>query len=170
MSAPLLSVADLSVRLRMRRAPLMAVQEISFDMMRGEILAVVGESGAGKSLIGSAIIGLLEPPAEICGGSIHLCGQAIDKLPSAEMRCLRGRKVAMIFQDPLAALDPLYTVGDHLRETMRVHLDVSRRQAHRRAIELLYEVGISAPEERIDQYPHQLSGGMRQRVMIALAL
>ena len=143
---------------------------MSFDIARGEVLGVVGESGAGKSVTGAAIIGLIEPPGRIAGGEILLNGRRIDNLPPDELRKVRGRKVAMIFQDPLTSLNPLFRVGEQLVETIRTHLPMNERQARDRAVELLTEVGIPAPEKRIDGYPHEFSGGMRQRVVIALAL
>lgn len=169
-AAPLLSVRDLRVVFETRRGPLTAIDGVSFDMMPGEILGVVGESGAGKSLTGTAIIGLLEPPGRIAGGSIRLDGTRIDNLPAAAMRELRGRHIGAIFQDPLTSLHPLLTVGDQIVETILTHSPVSKAEARRRALLLLGDVGIPAPEIRIDQYPHQFSGGMRQRVVIALAL
>jgi peptide/nickel transport system ATP-binding protein len=134
------------------------------------VLGVVGESGAGKSLTGAAIFGLLEPPGRIAGGEIRFEGQRIDNLPPGKMRLIRGRRIGAIFQDPLTSLNPLYTVGRQLVETIRTHLPVGAAQARQRAIRLLQETGIPAAEARIDQYPHQFSGGMRQRVVIALAL
>jgi peptide/nickel transport system ATP-binding protein len=131
---------------------------------------VVGESGAGKSLTGAAIIGLLEPPGRIAAGQILLAGQRIDNLPYEQMRQIRGRKIGAIFQDPLTSLNPLYTIGRQLTETIQTHLPVGAEEARQRAIRLLQETGIPAAEQRIDQYPHQFSGGMRQRVVIALAL
>ena len=134
------------------------------------MLGVVGESGAGKSLTGAAIIGLLEPPGRIAGGEILLAGQRIDNLPYEQMRAIRGRRIGAIFQDPLTSLNPLYTIGRQLTETILTHLPVSAEEARQRAIRLLQETGIPAAEQRLDQYPHQFSGGMRQRVVIALAL
>jgi peptide/nickel transport system ATP-binding protein len=134
------------------------------------VLGVVGESGAGKSLTGMAIIGLLEPPGRIAAGEIRLDGRRIDDLPQNELRRIRGRRIGAIFQDPLTSLNPLYTVGQQLVETIRTHLPVSRQDARARAVALLRETGIPAPEQRLDQYPHQFSGGMRQRAVIALAL
>jgi peptide/nickel transport system ATP-binding protein len=131
---------------------------------------VVGESGAGKSLTGAAIIGLLEPPGRVAGGEILLEGQRIDQLNNDEMRHIRGRKIGAIFQDPLTSLNPLYSIGRQLTETILAHLPVTPQEARQRAIQLLKDTGISAAEERIDHYPHQFSGGMRQRVVIALAL
>jgi peptide/nickel transport system ATP-binding protein len=167
---PLLEVRNLKVEFPSRRGTLLALDDISFSIAPGEILGVVGESGAGKSLTGAAIIGLLEPPGRICGGQVLLEGQRIDNLPYEQMRAIRGRKIGAIFQDPLTSLNPLYTIGRQLTETIRTHLPVSEEQARQRAIKLLQETGIPAAEARIDQYPHQFSGGMRQRVVIALAL
>jgi len=134
------------------------------------VLGVVGESGAGKSITGSAIIGLLESPGRIAAGEIVLEGRRIDELPADEMRKIRGRKIGAISQDPLTSLNPLYTIGEQIVETIRTHLPLDAAAARKRAIELLGEVGITAPERRIDYFPHQFSGGMRQRVVIALAL
>ena len=166
----LLEVKNLRVEFPTRRGTLLALDDISFDINAGEILGVVGESGAGKSLTGAAIIGLLEPPGRIAGGEIRLEGRRIDNLPYAEMRKIRGRRIGAIFQDPLTSLNPLYTIGRQLTETILTHLPVSAVQARKRAIHLLQQTGIPAAEQRIDQYPHQFSGGMRQRVVIALAL
>ncbi|WP_421886724.1 ABC transporter ATP-binding protein [Methylibium sp.] len=166
----LLEVRDLVVEFPGRRGTLRALDGLSFDIAPGEILGVVGESGAGKSLTGAAIIGLLEPPGRIAGGQIRLSGQRIDDLPPAALRRIRGRRIGAIFQDPLTSLDPLYTVGQQLVETLRTHLPLDERAARARAVELLRDTGIPAPEARIDHYPHQFSGGMRQRVVIALAL
>lgn len=169
-SPPLLSVRDLVVQFPTRHGPLTAVDRVSFDIARGEVLGVVGESGAGKSMTGAAIIGLIEPPGRIAGGTIHLDGQRIDNLSRDDMRAVRGKRVAMIFQDPLTSLNPLFTIAEQLVETIQTHLDMSASQARDRAIGLLDEVGIPAASRRIDDYPHQFSGGMRQRVVIALAL
>ena len=166
----LLQVKNLVVEFPHRRGTLRAIDNISFDIAPGEILGVVGESGAGKSLTGAAIIGLLEPPGRIAGGEIHLEGQRIDQLNGDAMRHIRGRKIGAIFQDPLTSLNPLYTIGRQLTETIRAHLPLSESEARRRAISLLQDTGIPAAEQRIDHYPHQFSGGMRQRVVIALAL
>jgi peptide/nickel transport system ATP-binding protein len=170
MTAPLLEVRHLRVEFPTRRGTLLALDDISFDIAPGEVLGVVGESGAGKSLTGAAIIGLLEPPGRIAGGEILLEGQRIDNLPYEQMRAIRGRKIGAIFQDPLTSLNPLYTIGRQLTETILTHLPVSAEEARQRAIRLLQDTGIPAAEQRIDQYPHQFSGGMRQRVVIALAL
>jgi peptide/nickel transport system ATP-binding protein len=168
--SPLLEVDRLRVEFPTRRGALLALDEVSFSIAPGEILGVVGESGAGKSLTGAAIIGLIEPPGRIAGGQIRLDGRRIDNLPPSDMRRVRGRQIGAIFQDPLTSLNPLYTVGHQLVQTIRTHLPLSASQARERAIDLLRQTGIPAPEARMDQYPHQFSGGMRQRVVIALAL
>jgi peptide/nickel transport system ATP-binding protein len=166
----LLQVKNLVVEFPSRRGTLRALDDISFDIAPGEILGVVGESGAGKSLTGASIIGLLEPPGRVGSGQILLEGERIDNLPYEKMRHIRGRKIGAIFQDPLTSLNPLYTIGRQLTETIQTHLPVTAAEARERAINLLKETGIPAAAERIDHYPHQFSGGMRQRVVIALAL
>ena len=169
-STPLLEVKDLRVEFPTRRGTLVAVDGVSFAIAPGEVLGVVGESGAGKSLTGMAIIGLLEPPGRIAAGEIRLEGERIDNLPGERMRKIRGRRIGAIFQDPLTSLNPLYTVGGQLIETILTHLDIGKAEARERALRLLAEVGIPAPQARLEHYPHQFSGGMRQRVVIALAL
>ncbi len=166
----LLQVKNLIVEFAGRHGTVRALDDISFDIAPGEILGVVGESGAGKSLTSAAIIGLLEPPGRISGGQILLEGERIDNLGEAQMRRIRGRRIGAIFQDPLTSLNPLYTIGRQLVETIQTHLPVSAAEARLRAISLLQETGIAAAEQRMDHYPHQFSGGMRQRVVIALAL
>ncbi|MEM8949360.1 MAG: ABC transporter ATP-binding protein [Pseudomonadota bacterium] len=166
----LLEVEHLRIEFPTRRGTLIAVDDISFAIEEGEVLGVVGESGAGKSLTGAAIIGLLEPPGRIAGGVIRLDGRRIDDLRYEDLRKIRGREIGAIFQDPLTSLNPLYTVGRQLVETIQTHGETSASAARTRAIELLDEVGIPAPERRIDGFPHEFSGGMRQRVVIALAL
>jgi len=170
MTAPLLEVRHLRVEFPTRRGSLLALDDVSFEIAPGEILGVVGESGAGKSLTGASIIGLLEPPGRIASGEILLDGRRIDNLPHEAMRSIRGRQIGAIFQDPLTSLNPLYPVGRQLIETIQTHLNMSVEAARARAVALLKETGIPAAEARIDQYPHQFSGGMRQRVVIALAL
>ena len=167
---PLLTVSNLTVEFPTRRGTLRALDGISFSIEAGEILGVVGESGAGKSLTGAAIIGLLEPPGRIAGGDISLDGQRIDNLPAERLRRIRGKQIGMIFQDPLTTLNPLYTIGRQLIETMQTHLRLSESAARKRAIGWLEQVGIPAASRRIDSYPHEFSGGMRQRVVVALAL
>jgi peptide/nickel transport system ATP-binding protein len=165
-----LSVRNLRVEFPTRRGTLVAVDDISFDIAPGEVLGVVGESGAGKSMTGSAVIGLIEPPGHIAGGEILLRGRRIDNLSQDEMRRIRGKRIGMVFQDPLTSLNPLYRIGDQIIETIRTHLPLSEAQARQRAIDLLGEVGIQGARDRLDSYPHQFSGGMRQRVVLALAL
>ncbi len=166
----LLQVNRLRVEFPTRRGVLTALNDISFGIAPGEVLGVVGESGAGKSMTGAAIIGLLEPPGRIAGGEILFDGQRIDNLPPEKMRRIRGKRIGAIFQDPLTTLNPLYTVGRQLVETMQTHLPLSDAEARKRAIGWLEQVGIPAAAQRVDAFPHEFSGGMRQRVVIALAL
>jgi oligopeptide/dipeptide ABC transporter, ATP-binding protein, C-terminal domain len=170
MAEPLLSVRDLVVEFPSRRGTLRALDRVSFDIMPGEVLGMVGESGAGKSITGAAIIGLIEPPGRIAGGEIRLRGERIDNLRPEALRKIRGKRIGMVFQDPLTSLNPLYTVAQQLIETIRTHIDCSEAEARKRAVALLDRVGIPAAARRIDDYPHHFSGGMRQRVVIALAL
>jgi len=170
MTEPVLSVRNLKVEFATRRHMLRAIDGVCFDTARGEVLGVVGESGAGKSVTGLAVIGLIDPPGRISGGEIHLSGQRIDNLTPEQMRRVRGKRIGMIFQDPLTSLNPLYRIGDQIVETIKTHTNLSETAARKRAIELLAEVGIPAPDKRIDGYPHEFSGGMRQRVVIALAI
>ncbi|WP_274425111.1 ABC transporter ATP-binding protein [Chelativorans sp. YIM 93263] len=167
---PTLSVKNLRVEIPTRRGTLVAIDDLSFDIAPGEVLGMVGESGAGKSITGSAIIGLLEPPGHVAAGEISLQGERIDGLPPDAMRRIRGRRIGMIFQDPLTSLNPLYRIGDQLIETILTHENMSHAAARAKARQLLEEVGIPAAGERLSSYPHQFSGGMRQRVVIALAL
>ena len=166
----LLEVDGLTVEFPSRRGRLRALDGVSFSIAAGEVLGVVGESGAGKSLTGAAIIGLLEPPGRISGGEVRLDGTRIDTMSQEQLRRVRGRQIGAIFQDPLTTLNPLYTVGRQLIETMQTHLKLSDADARRRAVKWLEDVGIPAAARRIDAYPHEFSGGMRQRVVIALAL
>ena len=170
MTTPLLQVKDLVVEFSGRRGTLRALDKVSFEIAAGEILGVVGESGAGKSLTGAAIIGLIEAPGRIASGEIVLQGQRIDNLNQEQMRAIRGRRIGAIFQDPLTSLNPLYTIGQQLTQTILTHLPLTPAQARARAIELLEDTGIAAAAQRLHHYPHQFSGGMRQRVVIALAL
>ncbi|MGB9367636.1 MAG: ABC transporter ATP-binding protein [Xanthobacteraceae bacterium] len=167
---PVLSVQNLKVEFPTRRGILTAIDDISFDIAPGEVLGVVGESGAGKSITGTAVIGLIEPPGRIAGGQVLLRGQRIDNLSGEQMRKIRGKRIGMVFQDPLTSLNPLYRIGEQLIETITTHTNLSNSQARKKALSLLEEVGIPAPDTRIDNYPHQFSGGMRQRVVLALAL
>ena len=165
-----LEVRDLIVEFPTRRGVLRALDRISFSIEQGEILGVVGESGAGKSLTGAAIVGLLTPPGRIGGGSIHLDGERIDNLSPEGLRRIRGKRIGMIFQDPLTTLNPLLRIGRQLTETIRTHLDMSETEARARAIHWLERVGIPDAPRRVDSWPHEFSGGQRQRVVIALAL
>ncbi|MEQ8965605.1 MAG: ABC transporter ATP-binding protein [Azospirillaceae bacterium] len=169
-ASPLLELIDLRVEIATRHGILVPVEGVSLRIDEGEILGVVGESGAGKSMLGSAIVGLLDPGIRVAGGEIRLDGERIDGLPAAALRRIRGRRIGSIYQDPLTALDPLYPIGAQIVETIRTHLPVTADEARRRAVALLDEVGIPAPERRFACLPHELSGGMRQRVVIALAL
>ncbi|WP_297105996.1 ABC transporter ATP-binding protein [uncultured Devosia sp.] len=170
MTEPVLSIKDLVVEFPFRDDVFRAVDGVSFDIMPGEVLGVVGESGAGKSMTGSAVIGLIERPGHIAAGEIRLKGERIDNLPEEAKAKLRGKRIGMVFQDPLTSLNPLYTIGEQLIETIRTHLPLNEAEARQKAIDLLSEAGIPKAAERIDSYPHQFSGGMRQRVVIALAI
>jgi peptide/nickel transport system ATP-binding protein len=166
----ILELKNLRVEFPTRRGTLVAVDDVSLAIAPGEVLGLVGESGAGKTLTGLAIIGLIEPPGRIGAGEVRLEGRRIDNLPHEELRRVRGRRIGVVFQDPLTSLNPLYSIGEQLEETILTHLPLSKSEARARALSLLREVGIPAPEARLHQYPHQFSGGMRQRVVIALAL
>ncbi len=168
MSDSILRVKNLRVVFPHRHGELVAIDDISFDVKRGEILGFVGESGAGKSMTGAAIIGLIEPPGYIAQGEIWLEDQRIDKLSERDAMRIRGKRISMVFQDPLTSLNPLRTIGDQLVETILTHLPMSEDEARRKAKAGLEEVGIDP--SRFDAYPHEFSGGMRQRVVIALAL
>lgn len=170
MNQSVIDVRNLKVEFPGRRGTVTALSDISLSIRPGEILGVVGESGAGKSMTGLAIQGLLEKPGRIVDGEIWLGSRRIDKLDDRAMESIRGREIGAIFQDPLTSLNPLFTVGAQLVETIRQHLPLSKKDAQARAVQLLRDVGIPSPADRIDHYPHQFSGGMRQRVVIALAL
>ena len=167
---PALEVDSLTVEFPTRRGVLTAIDDVSIQIAPGEILGVVGESGAGKSITGLAVLGLLEAPGRIANGEIRVGGRRVDTLTEEELTRVRGREMGAIFQDPLTALNPLFSIGAQLIETIRLHKPMPREAAQHQAVTLLREVGIPAPEERLKQYPHQFSGGMRQRVVIALAL
>ena len=170
MSEPILSVRDLVVTFGTREGVLTAVNGVSFDLYPGEVLGLVGESGSGKSVTGLAILGLIDAPGRIASGSIMLDGAELIGRPEEELRSLRGRRLAMIFQDPMNTLNPVLRIDTQMIEAIRAHERVSERAARERARQALLRVGIPSPEERLDAYPHQFSGGMRQRVAIAIAL
>ena len=166
----LLQINNLEIEFPSRKSVLRAVDNVSLSLEKGDILGIVGESGAGKSTVGNALIGLLEPPGEMTKGEIFLDGNRIDNLPDSEKQKIRGKEIGMIFQDPLTSLNPLQTIEDQLVETINLHLELGENDARQRAVELLDQVGIPDPDVRVKQYPHQFSGGMRQRVVVALAL
>ncbi|HIU73193.1 MAG TPA: ABC transporter ATP-binding protein [Candidatus Aphodousia faecipullorum] len=170
MADNVLEVKHLRVEFPTRKGVLVAVDDVSFSIARGEILGLVGESGAGKSMTGAAVIGLLQSPGHVAAGEIIVDGQRIDGLTDAQMVDIRGKVIGAIFQDPLTSLDPLMSIGDQLVETIMRHLPLDNQSAKARAIELLEKTGIPAPLKRFSQFPHEFSGGMRQRVVIALAL
>ena len=166
----LLQINNLEIEFPSRKSVLRAVDNVSLSLEKGDILGIVGESGAGKSTVGNALIGLLEPPGQMTKGEIFLRGNRIDNLPDSEKQKIRGKEIGMIFQDPLTSLNPLQTIEDQLVETINLHLGLGENGARQRAVELLDQVGIPDPDVRVKQYPHQFSGGMRQRVVVALAL
>ena len=170
MADPVLSIRNLCVEIPTRHGILKPVDGVSYDIAKGEILGIVGESGAGKSMAGNAVIGLLNPPAHVSSGEIWLNGKRIDTLKGDALRRLRGKEIGMVFQDPLTSLNPLLRIGDQLVETMLTHLPISKSEAEKRAVAALEEVGIPGAAKRVNSYPHEFSGGMRQRVVIALAL
>jgi peptide/nickel transport system ATP-binding protein len=167
---PLLEIRDLSVSFRTEGGIVRAVDGLSLTVEVDDVVGVVGESGSGKTVSMMAVMRLIRDPNAIISGEVLLRGRDLLALPSSEMRAVRGGEIAMIFQDPMTALTPVYTVGWQIVEQLRAHRDLSRRAAKQRAVELLAEVGIPNPERRANQYPHEFSGGMRQRVMIAMAL
>ena len=166
----LLQINNLEIEFPSRKSVLRAVDNFSLSLEKGDILGIVGESGAGKSTVGNALIGLLEPPGQMTKGEIFLDGNRIDNLPDSEKQKIRGKEIGMIFQDPLTSLNPLQTIEDQLVETIDLHLELGENGGRQRAVELLDQVGIPDPDVRVKQYPHQFSGGMRQRVVVALAL
>ena len=168
--AALLEVRDLSTHFFTRAGVVKAVDGVSFSLRRGEVMGLVGESGSGKSVTGFSIIGLIDPPGRVAGGSVKLEGRELTGLPQDELRALRGKTVSMVFQDPLMTLNPVLTIGEQIRLALEAHRKITATEARRRAIEGLAQVRIPAPEATVDFYPHQLSGGMRQRVAIAIAL
>lgn len=171
MTSPRLSVRDLQVTYTTKHDEVNAVDRVSFDVQNDEIFGVVGESGCGKSTLASTILRLLDDNGEITGGEIRYGDWDLAAMSESELaKQIRGREISMVFQDPNTSLDPVYTIGRQLIETIRQHLDVSKQEARQRAIQSLADVGIPSPEDRLDDYPHQFSGGMRQRVVIAIAL
>jgi len=171
MSEPLLEVRGLKTRFSLEEGPVLAVDDVSFSIPPGGTLGVVGESGCGKSVTALSIMRLVpDPPGRVVGGEVRFKGRDLLALPEEEMRRIRGHHLSMIFQEPMTSLNPVYTVGEQIGEVVRLHQGLDRKRAKERAVEMLRQVGIPAPEQRVDAYPHQLSGGMRQRVMIAMAL
>ena len=166
----LLSVKNLPTEFPVKKGIVRAVEDVSFDVDQGEILAIVGESGSGKSVTSLSIMGLLAEPGHVAGGSLEFEGKDLATLSEKQYRELRGNDMAMIFQEPMTSLNPVYRVGNQIVEAIRTHEKVSKAEAKDRAVDLLRKVGIPSPEARINDYPHQMSGGMRQRVMIAMAL
>lgn len=166
----LLEVKNLRIEYPSRHGVHAAVKSLSFNIERGEIVGVVGESGAGKSTVGNAVIDLLSPPGRVASGDVFLDGEKISGLTPEAMRKVRGSKIGFIFQDPMTSLNPLFTVEQQLKETIHANMKVSDDEAYQRALSLMQQVGIPQPENRLKQYPHQFSGGMRQRVVIAIAL
>src|SRR5579875_4158800 len=167
---PALEVTDLSTHIRLSRSVVQAVGNVDLAIDEGETLGLVGESGCGKSMLGLSILGLLPPGGHIVGGSIKANGRELVGLPEPELRKIRGDDVAMIFQDSLSSLNPTKTIGEQVAEPVRLHRGASKKEARDRALEVLELVGLPRPRERLRDYPHQLSGGLRQRVMIAIAL
>ena len=170
-TTPILSVRNLQTFFYTERGTALAVDDVSFDISAGKTLAIVGESGCGKSMTALSMLGLVpNPPGKIVGGEIIFDGQDLLKLSNAEMREIRGNDISMIFQEPMTSLNPVFRIGDQIGSILRLHQGLSKQEAHNASIELLTQVGIPAPESRVKDYPHQMSGGMRQRVMIAMAL
>jgi len=170
-ASPLLQIKDLVTQFRTEQGTVRAVDHVSFEIPAGKTLGVVGESGCGKSVTALSIMRLIpDPPGEIANGSIHYSGKNLLELPEPEMRAIRGNKISMIFQEPMTSLNPVFTVGDQVAEAVRLHQGKSRKEATAVAVEMFQLVGIPSPAERVRNYPHQMSGGMRQRVMIAMAL
>ncbi len=169
-SAPLLRVRNLGIALRAGRNELPLVSDLNFDIAPGERVGIVGESGCGKTVTGLSILGLLPPHSMKVTGEAIYAGQNLITMPDAQLRGIRGRHIAMVFQEPMSALDCVFTIGAQITETLRTHFPISRHEAKERAIALIDSVGIPLPRRRFDDYPHQLSGGMRQRAMIAIAI
>ncbi|MGK7346072.1 MAG: ABC transporter ATP-binding protein [Candidatus Nitrospinota bacterium M3_3B_026] len=170
MSEPLIKVENLQVFFDTPAGVSRAVDGVSYEARAGKTLGIVGESGCGKTISALSILRLIQPPGRIAGGRVLFGGKDLLTLPEERLRRIRGNRIAMIFQEPMSALNPVFTIGDQVSEPLRVHRGISRREARVQAAELLKKVGIPAPEQRAAEYPHQLSGGMRQRAMIAMAL
>lgn len=170
MSNILLDINNLKLSFFTPAGEVKALNDVSFNMNEGDILGIVGESGSGKSVTAYSIMGLTAYPGRIVGGTIDFNGHRINEMTEAQMREIRGNEVSIIFQDPMTSLNPVYTIGNQIREVILLHTDMNKKQAYNRSLELLNLVGINEPEKRLKQYPHELSGGMRQRVMIAIAL
>ena len=170
MSNLLLDIKDLRLSFFTPAGEVKALNDVNLQMNEGDVLGIVGESGSGKSVTAYSIMGLVPFPGKIIGGTIDFNGHRINDMTEAELREIRGNEVSIIFQDPMTSLNPVYTIGNQIREVILLHTDMNKEQAHKRALELLTLVGINEPEKRLKQYPHELSGGMRQRVMIAIAL
>lgn len=169
-SKTLLDIKNLRLSFFTPQGEVKALNDVSVSMQEGDVLGIVGESGSGKSVTASSIMGLVSHPGRIIGGTIEFNGHRIHEMSEKEMRNIRGKEVSMIFQDPITSLNPVYTIGNQIREVIYLHTDLNKQQAYERSVELLKLVGINEPERRLKQYPHELSGGMRQRVMIAIAL
>lgn len=170
MAEPLLRVRDLRTWFHTFAGVVKAVNGVSFDLAAGEIMGLVGESGGGKSVVGYSLLGLIDPPGKIEGGTIEFAGEDLAKAPESRLREIRGREIAMIFQDPMTSLNPVHTIGRQMDEMLRLHTDLDKPARRQRCIDVLETNGISRAAERLDSYPHQFSGGMRQRVVIAIAL
>ena len=170
MNEPLLQVKNLCTSFNVDSGEVRAVNGISFNLDKGKVLGIVGESGSGKSVTAYSIMRILVEPGRITGGQILFNGEDIVQYSKKQMREFRGKRVSIIFQDPMTSLNPVYTIGNQLREAILLHTDRNHEQANARALEMLQLVGVNEPEKRLKQYPHELSGGMRQRVMIAMAL
>ena len=166
----LLEVKNLKTDFKLKNGVVHAVDDMSFTLDKGEILAIVGESGSGKSVTSLSIMGLLQEPGEVVGGDILYKGESLFKKSEKELQKIRGDQISMIFQEPMTSLNPVYRIGDQISESIMTHMKLSKKEARARTIEMLKTVGIPSPEERAHDYPHQMSGGMRQRVMIAMAL
>ena len=170
MGNTLVDIKNLRVSFFTPAGEVKALNDVSIKMEEGEVLGIVGESGSGKSVTAYSLMGLIPYPGRIVGGTIDFNGHRINDMSEAEMRAIRGNEVSIIFQDPMTSLNPVYTIGNQIMEVILLHTDKNKEQAYERAVELLTLVGINEPAKRMKQYPHELSGGMRQRVMIAIAL